>query len=118
MVERWENIRGGIARAPRFPLMLSMLYRPSGESAWHAARTENISRSGVLFRGERPLDLYARVEMAFVLPAKVSGQTEAHVICSGRVVRVAAVPSGDAGVPVAAAITEYRFANSEEIVDL
>ena len=38
-------------RAPRFSLRLPIRYRTVGEPAWHDGTTENISRSGVLFRG-------------------------------------------------------------------
>ena len=39
-------------RAQRFNLQLPLKYRPIGEDDWRAGTTENISRSGMLFRAE------------------------------------------------------------------
>jgi hypothetical protein len=36
-------------RAQRYPLHIPLKYRPSGTPNWWEGRTENISRSGVLF---------------------------------------------------------------------
>jgi len=115
------------ARARRFTLHLPLRYRAVGETRWHEARTENISRSGVLFRPgdreaiaigeERPdslrafrlaglLDVDTPVEMSFVLPG---GPAPAEVVCRGRIVRVVPPHEPEARPAVAATISGYRF---------
>src|SRR5581483_1087399 len=42
-------------RAQRFNLHLPLRYRKLGEQSWRKGTTENISRSGLLFRGEEVL---------------------------------------------------------------
>ena len=72
-------------RAPRFALDVPLRYRPIGATAWQEGRTENISRSGVLFLADRVMEVDTRIEMTFVLPVTgLSGQ----VVCRGRVVRI------------------------------
>src|SRR5215472_649367 len=43
------------SRAQRFQLHLPLKYRRLGEKLWHEGTTENISRSGMLFKAEEPL---------------------------------------------------------------
>ena len=59
-------------------------YRARGEKQWHDAQTENISRSGVLFRTQGVLDIATEVEMTFVLPGLEGAPA---IVCRGRVVR-------------------------------
>jgi hypothetical protein len=77
-----------------------------GESRWRTGLTENISRSGLLFRPDGPLAIDAPLEMRFVLPA---GPTPPGVVCRGRVVRT--VPTADrAECPTCAVtIAGYRL---------
>jgi hypothetical protein len=94
------------ARARRFAFDLPLQYRALGEKRWHEGRTENISRSGVLFRTEDVLDLDTEVEMTFVLPAIPAAPA---IVCRGRVVRTV-LPGGDGRQPqLAATISRYRF---------
>jgi hypothetical protein len=116
MVEQWEDIEGGIPRAPRFPLRLAMSYRQSGASAWQGATTENVSRSGVLFRAPRSPDPFGPLDMTFVLPAHVLGEPEARVLCRGQVVRVGSYPTGESAI--AATILEYELMRGAESGDL
>src|SRR5947208_17022884 len=74
-------------RAPRFSIHVTMRYRPTGERLWSEGLTENISRSGVLFRTEHPVPERAAIEMLLALPVEVGGGENAVVICRGRVVR-------------------------------
>jgi PilZ domain-containing protein len=60
-----------------------------GEQEWRQGRTENMSRSGVLFTSDDPLSPEADVEMVFVLPVSAQGDGASVVTCQGRVVRTA-----------------------------
>ena len=96
-------------RAARFRLQMPLRYRVSGESDWHEGKTENISRSGVLFRAQHLIDIDASIEMSFVLPVRIPNEAAAEVVCSGQVVRTVP-PSGAAPQPaIAAKIRDYRL---------
>jgi hypothetical protein len=96
-------------RAPRFTIEIPFYFRRRGEGSWRQGMTDNISRSGVLFRTDEPLADRTPIEMHFALPLQLSGRPGALVACRGLVVR--AVPAGSAGAlpGVAATITRYRF---------
>ena len=93
-------------RATRFDVPVPLRYRLAGTAAWSEGRIENISRSGLLFRVERPLPVDTPVEMTFALPV---GPTGRDLLCRGRVVRTVpgAGVAGQAGV--AATIATFRF---------
>jgi hypothetical protein len=108
-MERWEEFEGGTPRARRFALEFPLHYRSLGHSDWHSGRSTNISRSGVSFRGEQPLDPQTPIEVRFVMPVEVHGELPATVICQGRVVRqIAAVGSRESSA-LAATIDTYEF---------
>ena len=96
-------------RAPRFTLQLPVHYRLSGEATWRHGTTENISRSGVLFRTDQPLEPNARLEFSVELPTNVFGMAATEIQCRGEVVRQ--VDPGEEGTtPVLAArILDYQF---------
>ena len=96
-------------RAPRYPIRIMMLYRVPGNKQWRQGRTENISRSGVLFRTDHKMSLEAPIDMLLALPVEVAGGRNASVICRGRVVRMEGVPDDDTERAVAATITNYRL---------
>lgn len=94
-------------RARRFALDVSLRYRPIGATAWQEGRTENISRSGVLFLADHAMEVDTRIEMTFVLPATgLSGQ----VVCRGRVVRIVQPREDEPRPGLAATISRYHFA--------
>jgi len=96
-------------RAPRFPLHLSVRYRRIGDVEWRRGETENISRSGVLIRGDDPLDVDATVELLVALDARKTDTDRGEVLCSGRVVRTVS-PSDDYTCPGSAvAIDQFNF---------
>jgi PilZ domain len=102
-------------RAPRYPIRITMLYRLPGNKQWRQGRTENISRSGVLFRTDHKMSLEAPIDMLLALPVEVAGGRNARVICRGRVVRMEGAPGDDTERAVAATITNYRLAHSQGI---
>jgi two-component system, cell cycle sensor histidine kinase and response regulator CckA len=97
-----------VSRAKRFNLHIPLKYRLVGERAWGKATTENISRSGVLFRAERVIRPPAQLEINLVLPEEISGLSTAEVICRGEVVRTMPGPS-TLNAAVAAKILRYEF---------
>lgn len=96
-------------RAQRFQLHLPLRYRRLGESQWHLGTTENISRSGLLFRGDDVLQPNSQLEINLVLPTEIAGLSGTEVVCRGEVVRTVD-PQGSAVSPaLAARILQYHF---------
>jgi hypothetical protein len=100
-----------VPRAQRFEIRVPVKYRPSGATAWRDGRTENISRSGVLFRTDQLISPKTRIEVLMALPEEVGGRA-GTVICLGRVVRTEPPKPDDPRPAVAATIAGYRAPNS------
>lgn len=97
------------SRAQRFHLHLPLRYRRLGENEWHVGKTENISRSGMLFEADELLQPSAQVEINLVLPAEIAGLSATEVVCRGEVVRTVE-HRGEAMSPaLAARILQYHF---------
>jgi two-component system cell cycle sensor histidine kinase/response regulator CckA len=96
-------------RAQRFNLHLPLKYRPLGEPDWRAGTTENISRSGMLFRAEEAISPSVQVEINLVLPPEIAGLAPAEVVCRGEVVRSVAGESASMSPALATKILQYHF---------
>jgi hypothetical protein len=110
-LERWEQFEGGIQRAVRFAIEAPIRYRAVGEPGWHSGQSANISRSGVLFRGDEAVWPETPVEMILRLPLMLLGEAGAEVVCLGEVVRT--VVTAGRPVTIAATITKSRFVRGE-----
>lgn len=77
---------------------------------WQEGQTENISRSGVLFRTTREIECDTPVELMLEIPNFIPTSVTGPAICRGRIVR--AVPSSalEDRPPFAAAILEFDLA--------
>ncbi|HXE89999.1 MAG TPA: ATP-binding protein [Terriglobales bacterium] len=95
-------------RATRFPLSLPLRYRRPGEPEWHEGLTENISRSGVLFRAQDVLEPKTPVELTVLLPAGTFG-AGAVVNCGGYIVRTVQPTAPEMLPGFAAAISDYSL---------
>lgn len=73
-------------RAHRFAIRTTVRYRFRSERAWFGGVTENISSSGVLFRGEQPCVPGTKIEMSLTLPGLQSGGAATKVSCQAVVV--------------------------------
>jgi hypothetical protein len=88
---------------------MHLRYRRSGESKWRKGTTENISYSGVLFRGEEFAEPHTPLEMSILLPDEIFGVRSAEVVCKGVVVR-SKRPNGPEALPaLASTIAHYRL---------
>jgi hypothetical protein len=74
-------------RARRLKLDVAIRYRVNNTSAWHEGTIDNLSQSGLLFRGPQQLPVNALIEMVFEMPEEISGQKNRNVLCQGRVMR-------------------------------
>jgi hypothetical protein len=74
-------------RARRLRLDVAMRYRVNNTSTWHEGIIDNLSQTGLLFRGPQQLPVNALIEMVFEMPEEISGQKNRNVLCQGRVIR-------------------------------
>jgi hypothetical protein len=84
-------------------------YRRLGEKDWHDGKTENISRSGMLFQADEVLQPSSQLEINLVLPAEIAGLSETEVVCRGEVVRTVEGQEGSISPALAARILQYHF---------
>jgi hypothetical protein len=101
----WQALRKS-TRARRIPIRIALAYRAVGETEWHPGVITNISRSGVLFKGEQIIRVGVPVEMNFHEPVEIGRRGRAVVSCRGRVVRTLLPPAKDAPI-FAAEVSEY-----------
>ena len=100
-------------RARRFNLQLPLRYRPLGEKAWRPGTTENISRSGLLFRAQEMLQPNAQLEINLVLPAEIAGLPATEVVCRGEIVR--SMGGAEVSPALAAKILQYHFQHGTRV---
>jgi two-component system, cell cycle sensor histidine kinase and response regulator CckA len=101
-------------RAQRFNLHLPLRYRQLGEPDWRKGTTENISRSGLLFRAEEQLQPNAQLEINLVLPVEIAGLAATEVVCRGEVVRSVEGRGMTVSPALAAKIIQYRFQHGSQ----
>ena len=78
--------------------------------------TDNISRSGLLFKAEEVLQPNVQLEINLVLPAEIAGLSPTEVVCRGEVVRSVNVEEGASTSPaLAAKILQYHFQHGSRV---
>jgi len=98
-------------RERRLKHEVEVLYRERGTTAWTEGRSENISRSGLLFHGSAAMESGKVVEVVLEMPVEVSGQAGSNVLCFGTVVRSSAIKnSGE--FHIALSVSGYEFLQS------
>jgi len=86
-----------------------MKYRPVGHTGWREGTTENISRSGVLFRAPDLLEPNTPVEMRVALPVGPTPELFPQVLCTGRIVRTVGILSDELHPALAVSIIGYQL---------
>jgi PAS domain S-box-containing protein len=114
-IARTRNKISSPFRATRFDLHLPLKYRQVGESGWREGKTENISRSGMLFQAEEAIAPNAQLEINLVLPAEIAGLAAAEVVCRGEVVRTVNPESCTVSPTLAAKILQYHFQHGSHL---
>ena len=115
IAERNDQKKISPFRARRFNLHLPLRYRPLGEKSWRPGTTENISRSGLLFRAEELLQTDAQLEISLVLPAEIAGLAATEVVCRGQIVRSTGQKGTDVSPALAAKILQYHFQHGAHV---
>jgi hypothetical protein len=109
----------GAIRALRFAVRLPVHYRLAGTKQWSEGLTENISRSGVLFRVEAEAEGYSvtsempdqksRMEILLHVSGQRAGDEGIDIRCEGQVVRTL-LPEMPGLLPgIAVAVRHYRL---------
>ena len=98
-----------VPRARRLRLQTPVRFRVKNLGNWVEGIIENISQSGVLFRGPEQLPANALVEMVFEMPEEISGQKNSNVLCQARIIRSKDAQDNEDGFGLAAAILDYKF---------
>jgi hypothetical protein len=96
--------RSPVPREPRRILQVPVRYRPAGDEAWREGRSENISRSGVLFRADSFVSPETQIEMVLTLGGEIEEDPAGTLACLGRVVRIEAGSENDRRAAIAATI--------------
>jgi len=112
MPKKGQEVPG---RAKRFPIHVPIRYRIPRSADWFVACTENVSRSGVLFRTDSIFEPMTALDLRLELPpVRNNGGTHAEIVCKGEVVRVERhYPVGDPQA-IAVAIYNYRLTKKRE----
>jgi hypothetical protein len=97
-----------VRRDPRYIIHGSLLYRPAGGMDWHRGITENLSTTGVLFRGEAPIPVNTPIELSITPPRGTERKIPEGVFCWGTVVRTTPPNDTEAKPVLAAKIQKYR----------
>lgn len=100
--------------AQRFPIQVPVLYRQTGQIGWSEGRSENISRSGILFRAKEVVEIGTPVQLSFRLTAEMGGEKGAVVICEAEIVR-SVLPPATATPALAARILDYHFMRGQNL---
>ena len=96
-----------LPRAERYAIPIAILYRSPGEPDWQPGMTENISRSGVLFRADRQLEPNTPLEIMLDLPTIVAAAS-GTALRRGRVVRAVPPSMLERRSAVAAAFVDFQ----------
>jgi hypothetical protein len=99
-------------RERRHAHVVPVLYRVNGVGEWLPGTSENLSRSGMLFRADFSVEPGVAVEVELEMPRELTGEAETKVICKAKVARVTHVEA-TSKIPesflIACAIADYDF---------
>ena len=98
-------------RERRLKHVVDVLYRERGTTTWVEGKSENISRSGLLFHGPATMESGKVVEVVLEMPVEVSGQAGSNVLCHGTVVRTSG-PGASEQFHIALSVSGYEFLQS------
>ena len=106
-----DEIHGAnmIARAQRFPIRAIMHYRVIGEDRWYVGTVENMSSTGVLFRGERVVGINSSIEVTVNVPGSLAAGHSSKMVSRGRIVRVSPGVADPGSTVMAASLIRLRI---------
>ena len=84
-------------RAERIPLEMPLRFRLPEQAVWSEGSAMNISSSGVLFRADQSIKKHTPIQLSYVLPTTVVGNSSLPVHCKGEIVRTETPASPEDG---------------------
>jgi len=103
-----QDAASHLPRAERFAIPIAILYRSPGELDWRPGLTENISRSGVLFRADARIEPHTLLELMLDLPTMIAAPATGSALRRGRVVRAVPPTLLDTRPAVAATFVDFH----------
>ena len=99
-------------RERRLRHVVPVLFRVRGTDEWLEGTSENLSRSGLLFRGPAEIALGTALELRLEMPEELTGEWVPEVLSRGVVTRVtkAAKSKDGEAFHIACSIEDYDFA--------
>jgi hypothetical protein len=100
------------ARERRLRHVVPVMYRMAVGEDWTSAISENLSRSGLLFRSAQEVAEGSSIELKLEMPEELTGESPAEVLCQATVARVTHVEAKGKepeSFLVACAIEDYSF---------
>ncbi|MDR3727272.1 MAG: hypothetical protein P4K86_09550 [Terracidiphilus sp.] len=104
-----NNATTWIPRAQRFPIHAPLRYCIRGEKQWREGILENISITGLLFKGAFLVERNTSIELNIVLPARPANAQGARIVCQGTILRSWTCSGVPPMAMMAAAITHTRL---------
>jgi len=106
-----DELHGGtmLARAQRFPIHATMLYRIHGERDWYPGTVENISSSGLLFHGDHLLEINSSIEVNVSLTGILAGGHGGRIVGRGKIVRLSPCMVQPSCIMIAATLYHSRI---------
>jgi len=97
------------SREARLLIHAPLAYRRVGEKAWHGGATKDISRSGVLFQADQPMEIGAPVEINFREPVDTGEESGTVGSCRAEIVRAIVLPETVKPPVLAAKVSASQF---------
>lgn len=98
-----------VTRPQRFPIRAIMNYRIVGENRWYLGTVENMSSTGVLFRGERVVQVDSLIEISVNVSRSLADGHSSEMVSRGKVVRVSRDETDPENTEMAAALSNLRI---------
>jgi hypothetical protein len=99
-------------RERRHAHVVPVLYRENGRGDWLNGTSENLSRSGLLFRSFAAVEEGSKIQMELQMPTELTGETADKVVCKATVARVTHVEAAGKepeSFLIACSIEDYDF---------
>ncbi len=99
-----------VVRERRLRHVVPVLFRLADKGEWLPGDSENLSRSGLLFRASAEIEVGSKIEVQLEMPPELAGDTASAVTCTGVVARVTRDATAPKGLfLIACAIEDYHF---------
>jgi hypothetical protein len=99
-------------RERRHPHVVPVSYRLGVRGEWMTGMSENLSRSGLLFRTDSTIEEGSKIQIELEMPTEITGETDEKVLCRASVARVTHIEANGKepeSFLIACSIEDYAF---------